>query len=371
MTLQSSFEPGITLGSRTGGSSTGTSSTALNTAANAGWLAYGFNSRKSGTVNKITVRVSAVNGTLDGNDLTCEIYSQKATTPFTVGTSLASSATVTATPTGAAYVEFTGFSQAVVAGTQYYIVLKNAAAAPTTDYPTYLYGVAGTSLNTLVGSLAAWGSNVLTSTDSGTNWTNAQLGVTPNYRIEYSDGSFEGFAFSAIGIDTTNSIYSAREAGAKFTTPVSAKFVLAGLAFGVAKSGTPTGDVRFRLYEGVTLIATTGTMPLGNLTATGTIPLYFATPQTLKPNTVYRVVVSETTQADTSSNRYQIGFTTIQDDANTKALVPLGMVQTYTSDATANPVVFTDTDTKLPLVTLIISNLVPIYSVTPGYGGAS
>ena len=100
------------------------------------WLGYSFVAPPGGaTVNKILVYAAAINGApLTDAKLQCDIYSDASGVP---NASLASTTTVTAKPAGAAWVEFTGFTLALTGGVQYWAVLKNIEADPTTKYPTY------------------------------------------------------------------------------------------------------------------------------------------------------------------------------------------------------------------------------------------
>lgn len=267
------------------------------------------------------------------------------------------STTVTAIPAAAAWLEFTGFTTALAAGTQYRIILQNLTATPASNYPTLIYSATSASpIAASQGGGNGWGEG--SSTNSGSSWTTT-AGIIPFTRLEYSDGTFEGLPFES-AIASTELIYAAREGGAVFTTPSNTTLNVRGACLALsARTSTPTGLARIRLYNGVTLLDT-GLTTWGNgpLTAAGIYCTYFPTTHAITGGSTVRVVLSETSNADDSSKAFRFYSYTIENDANSKALMPFNgtLKQTYTTDSTANPVVFSDTDTLVPPVLLLLDS---------------
>jgi len=177
MSKLQAWNPTVTWGLRGANGTTGTY--AINNANNR--LSFGLPVLEAGTINEIQVYASAVAGTLGSSDLVLDVYNQIA---GNIGSSLGSTAVVTATPTGAAYVNFTGLDIDVIPG-QYYVVIRNANGTPGTNYPTFLYQNAGNGDSFLLGGIAHWGSSVRTSADAGSNYTNVAVNSIPNMRVKW------------------------------------------------------------------------------------------------------------------------------------------------------------------------------------------
>lgn len=332
---------------------------ALNGAASAGysvnWLAYAFISLLGGTVSKIRVYANAVNGTLAAGDLVCDLYSDSAGFP---SSSLQSSSTVTTVPTGAAWVEFTGFSTALTVGTTYWIVLRNADSAPTTNYPTYI----NFTTLAMLGSTADPGYSanlVYTSTNSGGAWTRTLAAGA--FVIDYGSGDIEGIPLQSITTSDPQ-IYASREGGIKFTTPANSGLNVIGVAGVLTKNGTPTGDLRYRIYSGSgsspTLLGTTVTRPPASINTSRTPkPLYFSSVINIPASTIIRVVASETTQTDTSGNRYHLEQFVLSS-TDTGILVPY-TTQPELTLSTDGGATFTDTANRWPGIWLILDGNAP------------
>jgi hypothetical protein len=257
------------------------------------------------------------------------------------------------------WVEFTGLSQAVTAGTQYWIVLKNVNGTPASNYPTWnlLYAVTGgLSAGTI------WNITRKVSIDSGSTWTGATArGDYAGYRIEHSDGSFYGLPVSSAAGEVTNVVYSAREVGAKFTSPSGIMNVW-GVQMSIGKGGSPTGSPLCKIYTGAssspTLLAT-GTQIPNALVGTYAFHYFpFSAVVQIPANTVVRVVTAESSQSDASGNNYRGQYVyTVENSATSKALMPWGgCVQTYSTDGGAN---FTETDTKCPVFSFVLDATSP------------
>jgi hypothetical protein len=123
----------------------------------------------------------------------------------------------------------------------------------------------------------------------------------------------------------TQTTYSTREVGVKFTTPTNGKFRVIGITFFIFRNGTPTGNLRYRLYNGTSLVDTTVSTVPNTQTTNGNaqyIPLYFSTTQSLSANTTYRITIAESSQSDTSSNYYSSYKYTCGTDTGYSSLLP-------------------------------------------------
>lgn len=314
------------------------------------YYAMGFVAPAGKTVSKIKWACDYKGGTLGASDVGVYLYSA------TVGKPNVSLQSSTSTCSGTdTWNEATGFSTALTAGNQYYIVLRNLNGTPATNY----FAVArrndmggfnafgrGTS-----SSSTAYGNHVSISNDSGSTWTSGNFAGAGQFRIEFSDASFFGVPIynSVRPADNTGSgesVYSTREVGNKFTTPSDAKIRISGIGCWVYKNNTPTADIRFGLWTGVaspTNIAYTATLPVNQISGQGFVNLPFATVQELTAATAYRITMGRTTQSDTSSNTVTVGRDTWENDANSLLLKPMGgtLSKTYFDGAT-----WTDTTTQ-------------------------
>lgn len=326
-------------------------------------LAFGFiptfqDSTKQ--VSKVTFRVSAVAGTLGASDLTCDLCPDSSGVPD-YANPIESRATVTATPTGAAFVEFTGFTatSTINRNTQYWFILKNANGTPGTNYPTYYWGGNQTGAF-LYGSNSKHGWVKVHATDGATFTTTAQIQVV-GFRIEYSDATYDGMVISATGIDTT--CYSPREIGAYFVSPPDAILRVSGISFHLRKTSAPTGTLAYKIYTGSSpsLLATTATIPAANISNGTWNSAFFTSIQTINPSTILRIVMVPS--AGDSSNYFTQYVYTINNSATDKALTPWGNMQkTYSSDGGSS---FTETDT------LFTAGIILLLDSTDEFGSSS
>lgn len=325
----------------------GASTLALNAAAT--WMAYSFVQDGSKTINKLAAFTSAINGTQANISVSAEIYSDSSGNP---GTSLAGP--VTLTNLAAGWWEWAGFTYATTAGTRYWIVTKNTAGAPATDYPTFRHGGLNTSPFETNGGLHLWGWTKKQSADSGATWATTAVNATFGYRIEYSDATYDGIPCSHLtGAAAAAGVYGTREEGVLITTPADVKLRIRGAVGVVTKTGTPTGNLQFRLYNGTTLLATSTPIPPGNV-SNAYVYAYFATTQVVNPGTSLRIMYSETAQSDTSANRYAPFTYTVQDSAASRGLLPWSIQRTYTEDGTVGTPTFSELNTQILPIGIIL-----------------
>ena len=148
------------------------------------------------------------------------------------------------------------------------------------------------------------------------------------------------------GAAAADGVYGTREEGGLIVTPSDVKLRIRGVVGIVTKTGTPTGNLQFKLYNGSTPLATSAAVPVGN-TSNIYVYAYFSTTQVIDPGTSLRIMYSETAQSDTSANRYAPFTYTIQDSAASKALMLWGMQRTYTADGTVGTPTFTELSTQI------------------------
>jgi hypothetical protein len=299
-------------------------------------LLLGFIPLTTKTVSKVKFFVSATSGT-PGANFSCDLVSFAAGAHAGTTGPNATLETKTGTPVSGAWLELTGFTTSVTGGVQYGFVIRNTHATPAANNFSVRH-VANLDPS-LQGTTIGWFRR--TSTDSGSTY-GSQANQLAGFRIEFSDGTFLGVPISnAAATAVGDGVYSARESGVLFTTPANTKLVVKGIGCRISITGTPTGNPRFILYRGTTLVDTTLSVPQWQ--STTAINGYFASPITLDTSTQYRMVLGETTQSDASGNRFGVSVEyTVENDANSKAMLPFGgMTKTYWDGST-----WTDTDTS-------------------------
>lgn len=301
--------------------------------ASATWLAYGFQARGK-TLNSVRAFLSATAGSLIAADVTCSLYSDSGGAP---NASIEGPKSCGSAPSGSAWYDWTGFTTALTGGTQYWLVFKNANGTPGTNFPTFRLI---TTMNSLLGGSAVHGDVRKTSTDSGSTWAGTSNTQIAGFRLGFSDSTYGGLPLSNYAISPSGvGVYSARELGSMFTTPANASLKVIGIgAVFNAKTGTPTGNARFRLYTGASpsLLATTDSLiNASNITGVTVLAGYFSAVQTISASTIVRAVLGETTQSDASTARFNLNAFTVDTDAASLALMPFGSFQqTYFDGST-------------------------------------
>lgn|SRR5574343_357497 len=278
------------------------------------------------TLSKVKLFTSAIAGTQANIASTLNLCADASGVPNS-GTIVE---TETVSNVAAGWWEWTGFSTELTGGVRYWLIVKNTAVDPTTDYPTVQW-IAANSVNYQVsGSGSTWGIAKVSTTDGGSTWATGALNGYAGIRLEFSDGSFMGAPFSAAGSTATGyPVYSTRELGNLITTPANGKLNIRGVCMPLRKNGTPAADVVYKLYNGTTLIGTTHEVPRANFGTYLFMPATFQAAVEVAPSTSLRVVFAMDADAGDSSNYYYIPGYTIEDNADSKALVPYGAQATY------------------------------------------
>ncbi len=310
----------------------GSSTTIQTLNATANWTALSITPRVNHTVSAFRFMAGAVTGTLGAGDVDVEIYSDNGVgKPNAALGGSCSSTTATVTPTTALFTEITGFSCPLTAGTQYFFVIKNLAAVPASNNFTVRGGAGSSGLpqGASAGAQAIGTGLYLTSTNSGTAWS-----TVPNqiafWRVAYSDdSSYDGFPVTqSTAPDTVNVVYSSRELGSVFTSPLaSMKVAGIGMQLGSTTAGNaPTGSARFGIWTGtsgtLTSLGYTASIPQASVATITYVVGWYASPVTIPANTTIRVSLGETAQADASTKNYRITQNTIDNDANSRSVMP-------------------------------------------------
>lgn len=358
------FESAIVIGTgqSLGGASRNDTINAAATGAGGISNAFGFRAPVSCTIDEVCVYIPSRTGSPGASDGRLDIFSNASGGP-------------SASLSGATFdVATTGFkcstqSQAVTAGTQYWLVVSNVNAVDKTlNYfatwqgPENLIQAGGGGRFYSGSNSPARGASFRRSTDGQVTWTNLERSGSAPYRVHCSSGAYYGFP--AIADDSPNNpiavadrVYSTNEVGNKFTTPSNASLNLRciSMRMGIA-AGTPTGFPRYRLYNGTTLVATTDSPAnVASMTQPGSLTQCFSSAQALTAATTYRVVLGETTQSDTSSNAYGPHRIDWHTTTASKALKPFnGTLTKTTCSGSCDGGTWTDTDTSWYQMELIL-----------------
>jgi hypothetical protein len=355
MVTSNQFRNPPSIGLMCGSSGDPTAATlALNAAASAEWLAYSFTTDQVKTITDVWVFMSAMNGTLAANDLSCQIYSNG---NFLPNADLSSGGVVaSAVPTAGTWINFTGLSVALSVGATYWIILKNPATtsgSPTTVYPTYqwfaqfsqtTYVPAGLGLNQ--GSFNAHTMCKAQSANSGSTWANLSNNVA-GWRIGYSDGTYDGFPVSAATTSPStskcfNNGSSSVEYGFKFTSPTNATLNVKGVALFFSMS-SGVGPMVIKLYTGSStsacVLAGTTEGINGTQVSSGGLNnglFFFSSDVVIQPSTVCRVVIADTSSTGTSTKYFTPSIIVVDPNTPT-SLIPFDgtMVQTTTPNGTS------------------------------------
>lgn len=282
----------------------------------------------------------------------CEIRPEKSTGGCnTNGTSLATVSKTTGLPTAAGWVEFSGFNLQTTAGVQYYAVFANRSTGTT---PSITLQYASGIQQQPWGGLATASNFCKGHGTGGVTFTTAVASGVTGLSFIYSDGSRQGLPTQMISSSSSTRIHNGVETGARFTISKDCSVNLAAVsACSSAIAGAPTGNVFLRIYEGTSLIYTSGnfiTMPIAI-----NRHLFCPAKVTLKAGRTYRAVFCA--DGGDASNYIRLMFHQL-DAAATPYQCPMleGFQLTQGSGAT-----WTDTPTIFPAVTLILHPTTPFY----------
>jgi hypothetical protein len=314
--------------------------------------AYGFLAKQSKTLSKVLVYVNGVTGTLGANDIVCDLYSTNTTTG-NPNASIQSRNTVTSVPTGATWVEVTGFTSSLTAGTYYYLVFRNANGTPASNYwnASWTYSYGGPFIYTTNYTIGKGNSYfVIKSTDGGSTWSTTDGNVAPAMRLEYSDGTFDGLPALRDPSVTyeTQGAYGANEIGARITIPSGVSLRVIGIVAWIGKIGSPSGNLTFRIRKSEGTPIDTAAIP-GALVALNYFRAYFSSVQTMDAGT-WQVTLKDSA-TDDASNYFRLSSPYLmQNSAGSQGLFPFGGFR----KAYYNGSTWTYTDTRLFNMGLIL-----------------
>jgi hypothetical protein len=310
-------------------------------------VAFSFVAWQGKTLDSVRFYCAGLGGSPIAADAVCDLFSDSAA--GVPGSSIVSK-TADANPANNAWSQWSAFSQALTAGTRYWLVMRNANAVPATNNFGWQHAAAATvggAYGSYQTGTQGWGTAKLESSDSGTTWGAVNLDGCI-MRIKYSDATYDGTGIQSVQtMAAASCVFDKREVGSVFTVPTGLNAYVRRLSMAFGKNGTPSGAARFRIYRGTTLLATSYTIPVGNV-ATG-MQLYeqaFSSSILINAGDTIRVVVGVAVTGDTSTNRYNIQDYTVENDANSKALKPFDGTISRTETADNTGTTWTDTDTS-------------------------
>ena len=309
------------------------------------WLMFGF-AAPDDTFTDFLVYASDLVGTPAAADVTATLYAcDSEGSPS--GGAVAGPVNCDSTP-AIGWLSWSGFSYACTPGIQYAVVLKNLHGTPASNYIKVTY--ATTTIPLYITSTIQIGYTKKLSTDGGSTWGSVAVGVAgPRFGFTSTK---RGLPFNSISNGAVGyGVYSAREFGSRFTSQANGILRVRGLCVCMgAKSGSPTGNKRLRLYEGTTWKRDTYDI-LAVVTNQDLLMGTFSSVYEMAPNTLHRITLGETTQSDSSSNRYNATFYTIHNDAASRSMMSFGdMHATYLNGT------FADTTTDIVPVGLILDD---------------
>jgi hypothetical protein len=281
-----------------------------------GRVAFGIIPQSTSNITNVRIYVTGLTGTPAVTDLRCAIHQEGSDEPGTVITEV-NAASIPAV----GWINFTGLAVSATRGARLWVVLRNGGTAnyctvrtPHIQYspipdPQYLYPVA----------------RYVRSNDSGVTWAAGDYAAATTIRVGFADGTYLGFPlqdeFRADDTGTQRA-QSAIEVGVRFTTPT-VQLKVIGAMVRVAKTGTVAGSMRFRLYEGGSLIGTTDALAPALFAGSDSRPvsLMFPSVLTLAASTSHRLVVGAT-GSETSGNGYGLDWFLFDTDSNSLPLLP-------------------------------------------------
>jgi hypothetical protein len=236
-------------------SSSGSAITTWTANAAANRLAMRFVARHSGAPVGIALRIGSVTGSPAQQDVKVALFSVDSATGLP-GTQLEErdNGSSSALSSNSRLV-VGGWTTSLSAGQEYFIVVRNGNASPTTNYFAVAYGV---EKATLAGGAVSPPAGSYTSTDSGSTWT-AQGTQRSNYQIIYNTGSGD-FTYDWLVTQTQNTTnLSSNPTGVRFTTPSGVRLRVVGVQFAQVL-GISSSSWAIRVKQGGDTVGTTITL---------------------------------------------------------------------------------------------------------------
>jgi hypothetical protein len=217
-------------------------------------LAMRFVARHSGAPAGIALRISWLAGSLQQRDVKVSLWSAGANgLPNTQLEELDNGSSSALSSYSRLVVG--GWTTDLSAGQEYFIVVRNGNASPTTNYFAVAYGV---EKATLAGGAASPPAGSYTSTDSGSTWT-AQGTQRGNYQIIYNTGSGD-FTYDWLVTQSSNTTnLNNNPTGVRFTTPSGVRLRVVGVQFAQISS-ISSSSWAIRVRQGGNTVGTTITL---------------------------------------------------------------------------------------------------------------
>ena len=218
-------------------------------------LAMRFVARHSGAPAGIALRIGTVTGSPARRDVKVALFSVDAATglPGTQLEELDNGSSSALSSNSRLVVD--GWTTSLSAGQEYFIVVRNGNASPTTNHFAVAYGV---EKATLAGHAVSPPAGSYTSTDSGSTWS-AQGTQRSNYQIIYNTGSGD-FTYDWLVIQTNSQTsLNNNPTGVRFTTPSGIRLRVIGVQFAeIANISSSSWAIRIK--QGGNTIGTTLTL---------------------------------------------------------------------------------------------------------------
>lgn len=344
--------PGLRLGSAPVGETTQSLSLAATK------LGFGFWVPEDKTLSTGAFRFTAKSGTLASTDILLEIYS--ATSAGIPSAALSSTNTVSPAITAGSYGTFSGLTQSITNNTQYYGILSNTNAIPASNNCTVGFGTnyldPGYGGN-FSGTTQGMGWMKVLSTDSGATWAGGSAASSAGILLGFSDGTYAGFGWGGTNqpeTSATTTCYLTNEVGCRFQIDANVTLNVVGISFFMRKSGSPTGNLTFKLYplSGNKLAETApinaAMLATGQVWTTSYFPGAEQNPIQVVGGTPYRISIADSVgNSDSTTNYFTFPTVSIANNAAAKSLSPYSQQLCRTADGTASPPTWTDTDTKI------------------------
>jgi hypothetical protein len=218
-------------------------------------LAMRFVARHSGALSAIALRMGGITGSPVQRDVKVSIWSVDPTTGLPDTQLEERDNGSSAALTSGMRLVVDGWSTNLSAGQEYFILVRNGNASPTTNYFAVAYGL---ERSNLAGSAVSPPFGSYTSTDSGSTWS-GQGYQRGNYQIIYNTGSGD-FTYDWLvtnGNASTN--LNNNPTGVRFTTPSGIRLRVVGVQFAYIEN-ISSSSWAIRIKQGGNTVATTPTL---------------------------------------------------------------------------------------------------------------
>lgn len=333
-----------------------TSTIALNAAPASLQVGYAFIAMRTDILTAVFLSTTARAGTDVNISITIELQADSSGIPS--GVALETVTKTSGWSTTAVHTEIpVSWSTQLTGGSRYWLVIKNASAAPTTDYITIgfrpLSFVGGTG-HTLVG----WCKKQY----NGTTWENSVVAGSFGAVIVYGNGDSDGQvltnldANSVSGVDTR--VYSGQETGVQFTAPPNGAITISGVAQYVAKAGSPTGTLQTNIYVNGSIVATSNAVDAALVSNTGALLTFVFLRSVDIPLSSVVAIVLKASGGDSTTNYFRNNTTyTVSTDSRIQQLKPFGGTFSRVQYASAT---WTTYPQHVPWVAVLLDNNTPI-----------